>query len=112
MSYTFPTLPSPFIGTTHETIDNSLKSEMTNGCVVTRKAYSRQLHKYQLTWNAMNQAYLSTLLTFYQTVNGGAATFTWADDMDVSRTVRFDSNIQAKPVTDSLWSVTFTLAEV
>ena len=108
----FPVLPSPHIGTVHTTVDNSLKSEMVNGCVVTRKKYSRQLHKFQLTWPAMLQTYLNTLLTFYQTCNGGSASFTWTDDLRVSRTVRFDSDITYKPVTGAYWEVTVTLAEV
>ena len=108
----FPVLPKPRIGTQHTTIDNSLKSEMTNGCVVTRKKYSRQLHKFQLHWNAMPQIYLNTLLEFYQQVNGGSASFTWSDDTSVLRTVRFDTDIDYKPVTNIHWDVTVTLAEV
>lgn len=108
----FPVLPKPHIGTQHTTIDNSLKSEMTNGCIVTRKKYSRQLHKFQLFWPALLQTYLTTLLTFYQTCNGGSANFTWTDDLGVSRTVRFDSDITCKPVTSSRWEVNVTLAEV
>ena len=109
---TFPVLPQPNLGIQHNVIDNSLKSEMVNGCVVTRKAYSRQLHKFQLHWNAMPQVYLNTLLSFYQTCNGGAAVFTWADDMAVSRTVRFDSDIDYRPVSNVHWEVSLTLAEV
>lgn len=108
----FPVLPQPNLGIQHKVIDNSLKSEMANGCVVTRKAYSRQLHKFQLHWNAMAQVYLNTLLTFYQRCNGGAAVFTWTDDTSVSRTVRFDADIDYKPVTNVLWDVTVVLAEV
>ena len=108
----FPVLPQPHIGTPHKALDNSLKSEMVNGCVVTRKKYSRQLHNYQLTWTALHQTYLATLLDFYQSCNGGSASFTWADDMNVSRTVRFDSDISYKPVTSMFWEVTVNLAEV
>jgi hypothetical protein len=92
-------------------LDNSLKSEMVNGCIVTRKKYSRQLHKYQLHWTAMSQAYLSILLNFYQQVNGGSASFTWTDDLSVSRTVIFDGEPVCRPVTASKWDVTINLME-
>jgi hypothetical protein len=111
-SLSFPVLPQPNLGIQHKVIDNSLKSEMANGCVVTRKQYSRQLHKFQLHWNAMAQVYLNTLLDFYQQVNGGSASFTWTDDTNVLRTVRFDTDIDYKPVTNIYWDVTVTLAEV
>ena len=109
---TFPVMPQPHIGTKHNVVDNSLKSEMVNGCVVTRKKYSRQLHKFQLKWNALHQTYLVSLLEFYQSCNGGSATFTWADDLNVSRTVRFDSDINYEPVSAMLWEVEVDLAEV
>lgn len=93
-------------------LDNSLKSEQTNGCIVTRKKYSRQLHKYQLHWNAMSQVYLTSLLSFYQQVNGGSAHFSWTDDLSVSRTVIFDGEPVCRPVTASKWDVTVNLMEV
>ena len=110
--FSFASIPQPNIGTQHNVIDNSLKSEMVNGCTITRKKYSRQLHRYLLHWNALHNLYLIDLLDFYQSCNGGSASFAWVDDQNVSRTVRFDGDIQYKPVAQFLWEVSLTLAEV
>jgi len=109
---TFPVISAPNIGTRITTLDNSLKSEQTNGCVITRKKYSRQLHKFELHWKALSQIYYADLEAFYQSCNAGSASFAWVDDMNVSRTVRFDSPLVAFPVSDSKWDVTAILAEV
>ena len=109
----FPTLTSkPYIGTQHEVIDNSLKSQMVNGMTLTRKKYSRQLHTYSVSYSAMPASDLNSLLTFYETVNGGSADFTWSDDTGVSRNVRFNGNISYRPVTDTFWEVSFSLEEL
>ena len=109
----FPNLTSkPLIGTQHELIDNSLKSQMANGMTLTRKQYSRQLHKYSLHYPAMFTTDLNTLLSFYESVNGGSADFTWTDDTDNQRNVRFDGNLHYKAKTSQLWEVDFNLQEV
>lgn len=109
----FPNLSSkPYIGTAHEVIDNSLKSQMVNGMTITRKAYSRQLRRFSLRYPAMNSADLNSVLSFYESCNGGSASFTWTDDGGNSRTVRFDGNFSYRAVSDNLWEVNFNLAEV
>ena len=110
----FPTLTAkPHIGLGIETIDNSLKSTMVNGMTISRKAYSRQLSKFSVTYPAMNVSDLNTLRTFYSTVNGGSASFTWTNpDTALSHTVRFDGNLSYKAVTYDYWEVSFSLAEV
>lgn len=109
----FPNLGvKPIIGTVHSVKDNSLKSQMTNGCVVTRKAYSRQLHSYQIHYPLLGSTSLDLLLSFYETCNGGSASFNWADDTGNQRTVRFDSDLSYKLVTGNQWAVSFNLAEV
>lgn len=109
----FPTLNvKPLLGTKHEVIDNSLKSETVNGMTLTRKQYSRQLQKFSLNYPAMYSADLNTLKTFYESCNGGSASFTWIDDGGISHNVRFDSNLSYYLVAADLWTVSFTLAEV
>lgn len=108
----FPNIMTPHLGTTDTTLDNSLKSETDSGITITRKKYSRQLHRYGLKWAGMSYADLVTLKEFYSTMNGGAASFTWTDDLNVTRTVRFDSNLEAEPRTNDRWDVSVSLIEV
>lgn len=109
----FPnTIPSPIIGGVITTLNNALSSEMTNGTRVTRKAYSRQLHKIQLEWRGLSTANLSTLRDFYATVNGGAGSFTFTADDFITYTVVFDSDLNVSKVSNSRWNVTCSVVEV
>jgi hypothetical protein len=109
---TFPTIANPSIQTPTTVKDPALKSDLINGMQVSRARYTRVLRKWALKWNALADTDLQTLLTFYDTVKGGSASFTWADEFGNNYTVRFDSEINHESVAESLSSASFDLAEV
>lgn len=91
----FPSIQQPSYAISTTVGDNSIKSEMINGMVVSRPRYSRQLKKWELQWNGMPATDLGTLRTFYNTCFGGSVAFVWndADDSNVAKSVRFDSDL-------------------
>ena len=109
----FPSsLPSPHLGGKNKVLNNALTSEMDNGYVVSRKKYSRQIHTHEMSWSALTTAQLAILQAFYQSVNGGAGEFTVTTDENVTRTVRFTSDLDYCTVTPGLWEVSVSVREV
>ena len=79
---------------------------------LTRPRYTRQLREWKLKWNALLDTELVTLLAWYATCRGGAATFTWSDEFNNNYTVRFLGDIEHESVSDTLSAVSLTLEEV
>lgn len=109
---TFPTIQAPSISMPTKIKDPALKSELVNGMSITRPRYTRILREWSLKWNAMSDTDLTVLLTFFDTVGGGSASFTWTDEFNNTYTVRFDGDIDHESVTDIESSVRLKLAEV
>lgn len=92
--------------------DNSISSEFVNGMKVSRARYTRQLREWSLKWNAMLDTDLVSLLSWYSTCAGGAASFSWTDEFGNSYTVRFAGDIAHESVSDTRSQVSLRLEEV
>lgn len=109
---TWPTIAAPALATQTKVKDNSLRSEYINGQSASRARYTRQLREWQLHWNAMADTDLTSLLTFYDTCAGGAASFSWDDEFGNTYTVRFSTDVKHYSVTEAHSAVDVTLEEV
>lgn len=108
----WPSIQDPSISTPTTVKDNSLRSEVVNGMEITRAKHTRQFREWSLKWNAMPDTDLVTLLTFYDTCSGGAASFSWSDEFNNNFTVRFAGNIDHESVSADASSVKLQLREV
>ena len=108
----WPTIQKPSLETGTKVKDNSLSSEFVNGQKVSRARYTRQLREWQLKWNAMLDTELVTLLTWYSTCAGWAASFQWTDEFNNSYTVRFAGDIAHESVSNARSQVSLKLEEV
>ena len=109
---TFPSIATPSISSPTKVKDPSLLSEMINGMKTSRARYTRILRAWTLKWNALADTDLTTLLTFYNTVKGGSASFTWTDEFGNTYTVRFDGDIDHESVNADYSRVSLKLEEV
>ena len=109
---TFPTLAKPSLTMPTELSDPALRSSLINGMEITRAKYTRILRSWTPQWNAMLDTQLATLLTFYDTVKGGSAAFTWADEFGNNYSVRFMSAIKHQSISDIYSTVSFQIKEV
>lgn len=110
---TFPTdIPQPSLQTPTTVKDPSMASEFVNGMKVTRRRYTRILRAWTLEWNYMTDTQLSILLTFYQTVGGGAAGFQWSDEFGNNYTVRFAGDLEHSSVNGNGSKVSCKIEEV
>ena len=109
---TFPSISDPSISTPTTLKNPALTSELTNGMKISRARYTRLLRGWSLKWNALSDTELDALLTFYNTVKGGSASFTWSDEFGNTYTVRFASELKHESVSGSHSSVSFDLEEV
>lgn len=110
---TFPTsIRTPNLGVVMTIQDNSLRSESADGTIITRKKRSRQLHHFDLHWEAMSYADVTTLRQFFAQQNGGAGSFEWTDDFYTTRTVIFDGDPVIVPVANGKYKVDLSLQEV
>ncbi|MBF0406478.1 MAG: hypothetical protein HQM10_03930 [Candidatus Riflebacteria bacterium] len=112
MSLTFPSVQKPSITLPTTVKDPSLKSDLINGMRISRAKYTRILREWSLQWNGMPDSELTTLLSFYDTVKGGSASFQWSDEFGNNYTVRFNGDIQHESVSDDRSSVSLKLEEV
>lgn len=108
----FPTITKPSIKLPTELADPAIRSPMMNGMTSTRAGYTRIPRDWSPQWPTLPDAELGTLLTFYDTVKGGSASFTWSDDFGNNYIVRFASKIRHESVLNNCSSVSFDLAEV
>jgi hypothetical protein len=109
---TFPTIANPSLQMPTELDDPSLSSDTINGMTITRAKFTRIRRSWQLHWNALLDSELATLLTFYDTVKGGSAYFTWSDEFGNTYSVRFVGKIGHNSVLDNRSAVSFKLKEV
>ncbi len=113
----FPTIMKPSFAISTTVKDNSIKSEMINGMIVSRPRYSRQLCAWELTWSALSASDLSSLKSFYNQCYGGAISFLWTDDdSGTTKNVRFVSDLKFKQVAENhsgkLYEVQIGIEEV
>ena len=108
----WPTIAKPSLETPTKVKDNSLKSPVVNGQSISRKAYTRQLRTWKLTWNAIIDSQLATLLAWYATCGGGSASFAWTDEFTNSYTVQFEGDIDHHSVSGDKSYVSLSLVEV
>lgn len=109
---TFPSIATPSISAPTKVNDPSISSEMVNGMRISRARYTRILRSWQLKWNAMPDSDLTVLLTFYDTVKGGSASFTWVDEFGNTYIVRFSGDISHESVNRNHSQVAVKLEEV
>lgn len=108
----WPTIAKPSLKTDTTVKDNSLSSTAVNGMRLSRAKYTRQLREWVLTWNALSDAQLVQVLTFYNLCRGGAASFTWTDEFNNNYTVRFLGAVKHYSVGENMSAVSLTLEEV
>jgi hypothetical protein len=109
---TFPSIAAPSIEMPTKIKDPSLSSEVVNGMKISRARHTRILRAWTLKWNALADTDLTTLLTFYDTVKGGSAPFTWTDEFGNTYTARFAGEIDHQSVSEDHSRVSFKLEEV
>ena len=101
----------PQLRTPTELQDPALKNEATNGMPLTRPRYTRIRRKWNITYPALPDSELTTLLVFYESVLGGSAIFLWSDEFNNTYSVRFISNIKHNSVSSDHSTVSFDVRE-
>lgn len=110
----FPTLSHPPEYPLKETrIDQSLKSEVEKGYVVTRPRFTRTRKRIRVTYNVLSQADKNTLDTFVDTVKGDANIFTWTHPQSGTvYNVRFAKPPEFELFAIDYWKTEFDLETV
>lgn len=112
----YSVIPKPSISSPAALLDNSLKSKTVNGMTISRPKYTRQLHKWTLSWSAISATALNLIFSCYQANAGGSQVFRWLDlDSNTYKNVRFNSDIQYIEISNSngekIYKVSFDLME-
>jgi len=110
----FPTLSHPAEYPLKETrVDQSLKSDMEKGYVITRPRFTRVRKRFHVTYNVLTQADKNTLDTFVDTVKGDADIFTWTHPQSGTvYNVRFAKPPELELFALDLWRTEFDLETV
>jgi len=108
---TWPAISAPSISMPTDVIDNSTSSKTVCGMEITRPAFTRQRHEWDLKWPAMPDTELALLRAWYKTCAGGSAIFQWSDEFGNNYSVRFVGNIKFEGVTGAHSSVSLKLRE-
>lgn len=78
MALQFPNITQPSYPLKPTWEDVSLKSQQTNGIVLTRAKFTRSRDTYTLNWLALPTAHYEILRNFYKNVTlGGSLIFSW-----------------------------------
>ncbi len=111
---TFPDIQKPSFPLDVENEDNTIRSTMEDGTVVSRRKFTKIRKTFTLTWDALPNADYETLDDFLRnTAYMGAVPFSWTNPRNGTvYTVRLKSmdKFEAKAV--SIWSGSITLEEV
>jgi len=115
---TFPTLaknPDAEKYIESHAIDPTIRSEMENGKIITRKRFTTVPRTWAIAYRFLSNANKNTLATFERdTANFGVTAFDWANPMDsTTYSVRFADNIRYKieVAESSQWRVDIILVE-
>mgnify|MGYP005644623229 CR=1 FL=1 len=60
-----------------ETVTSTLKSDSDAGYVITRRKYTRVLHKWTLKWTHLSGAHYAIVKAHYEAVGGAAGGWYW-----------------------------------
>jgi hypothetical protein len=114
---TWPSIAVPAFGLTEQLYKRQIRTEFESGAVQSRPAFSLAKRRWpDLGWNALPNADLSTLQTFFDTNQGGQ--FTWVHPItSVSYECRFsgdslDLQVVEKTSDGYVWSGKCPIEEV
>lgn len=111
---TFPAIQPPSYGLDVEIEDNTLRTTMEDGSVLTRRKFTRNRRTFTLSWNTLPTADYVKLMDFLTgTVHMGALPFTWTmPETKKTFTVRLKSMDKFSLKNPGRWSGSLTLEEV
>lgn len=73
---TYPTKPTPAIGSARAIIKPALRSQSESGYIYTRAKFTRQKSKYTLNYPLLTKSELETLVNFFNENQGQSFKFT------------------------------------
>jgi hypothetical protein len=87
------TIETPEYPLSKETITNTLKSEVDDGYVLTRRKYTRAISKFTLKWTHLSGTHYALLDAHFQSAGGAAATWTFTHPQTSTEyTVRYKND--------------------
>lgn len=112
--HTFPKVQLPSYAMDVEIEDNTLRTSMEDGTVLTRRKFTRNRRTFTITWNALPTADYMTLMDFFiAEVYMGVLPFSWTmPETGKTYTVRLKSMEKFSLKSPGRWSGSLSLEEV
>jgi len=93
--------------------DSTIRSKFDGGYVQTRARYTRIRKTWKISYLNLSNTNKNTLITFLNTINGGADSFTWVNPVDtLSYSVRFVVPPLCSHHLIDRWDVSFSLEQI
>jgi hypothetical protein len=88
------TIENPDYPLTEETITNTLKSDTDSGYVITRRKYTRVIHRFTMKWSHLPGSDVAEIKAFFEAVGGAAGSWEYIHQLTSAKyTVRFKDDI-------------------
>ena len=113
--YTWPSdLYPPDYPLEEKTKRTNLRSSAPDGIIQTRSRWQRKHQLFKLHWDVLPTAQKNTMLSFFDTIHGGATAFDWTHPLtNVTYTVRMvGDSLKAEQAAPNVWKVAFDIEEL
>jgi len=88
------TIENPDYPLTEELITSTLKSDIDAGYVITRRKYTRSIHRFTMKWSHLPGSDVAEIQAFFEAVGGAAGSWVYTHQLTSTEyTVRFKDDV-------------------